>query len=97
MTTSLNAITEPADDKAHMTRSSTTTTHNSTTQQRPEDQPRARDQDPNLTHTQASGSPGNRREPCRAAVMACSKINFLAVYNAVAVTDGHRTSGAASC
>lgn len=94
MTTSPSAITEPSDDQHHTTRSLTTTTHTNDNQQAPEDPPTARDQDPKFQHTQASGSPGARREPWRAA----AKINYKIHCGVVrAATDGYRIGRVSSC
>lgn len=90
MTTSPNATT----DQNHTTRSLTTTTHTNDDHQAPEDQPTDKDQDPKFQHTQASGSPGTRREPWRAA----AKINYKGRSDASrSTTDGQRIGRVASC
>lgn len=97
MTTSPNAITEPSNDEHHTTRSPTTTTHTNKNHHAPEDPPTDIDQDPKLQHTQASGSPGDRREPWRAAAKIDYKINCSAAVDTVAVTDSHEIGLVASC
>ena len=90
MTTSPTATT----DQNHTTRSHTTTTHTNDDHQAPEDQPTDKDQDPKFQHTQASRSPGTRREPWRAA----AKINYKAHCSvAPSATGGHRIDRVPSC
>lgn len=90
MTPSPNATT----DQNHTTRSLTTTTHTNDDHQAPEDQPTDKDQDPKFQHTQASGSPGTRREPWRAA----AKINCKGRRDASrSTTDGQRIGRVPSC
>lgn len=90
MTTSPNATT----DQNHTTRSLTTTTHTNDDHQAPEDPPTDKDQDPKFQHTQASGSPGTRREPWRAAAKIKRKIHCGV---APPATDGHRIGRVPSC
>lgn len=61
------------------------TPRTSTSQRSREDLPTQTEQDPNSKHTQASGSPGARREPWRAA----AKIHDCA---AATATNGDRRS-----